>query len=142
MRDELNEPLGIGPDVSPLTMRAGFSAFAVAAALTAAAIVAGELWLIRSAAPRAGDVFAASPAQTLTAPIEPPTLRLSENSDPPSKPLPEFASADRVDQPGKAAKPGPAKPARGRPGAPEPLIIDVQQALAALRVKDPQGAQR
>jgi hypothetical protein len=141
LRDELNEPLGIGPDASPLTMRAGFSAFAIVAALTAAAIVAGELWLIRGAAPRAGDVFAASPAQRLTAPVEPPALRLSENSDPPSKPLPEPASADRVDQPGKAAELGLAKPAR-RPGAPEPLIIDVQQALAALRVKDPQGAQR
>ncbi len=77
---------------------------------------------------------AAVAAERFGAPAELPPLRLTATFAPLPKQPPAPALADR------GAEPNAAKPARVRPGAPEPLIIDVQQALAALRVKDGSAA--
>ncbi len=132
MRDELNEPLGIGSNLPAPATTVGAGALAAVAALVVAMVVLGETSLIRGVALRIGGAVMESAA----APAEVPPLRLTARFDAPTMPPP---TADMTD---KTEAASPAKPARVRAGAPEPLIIDVQQALAALRARDLSPAQR
>jgi hypothetical protein len=136
LRDELNEPLGIGSNLPAPATTVGAGALAAVAALVAAMVVLGETSLIRGVAPRIGGAVTESAAAKAAAPAEVPPLRLTASSDAPTKPPPTEDMTDKTE----AASP--AKPARVRAGAPEPLIIDVQQALAALRARDLSPAQR
>ena len=135
MRDELNEPLGLGPNRFPPAASGGAGFLAAAAALVALGAVLGEIAVLRGA-PAAGGISAPF-AERPIPPADPPPLRLTaaKSADPPAKPLP---AADL----GEGATPAQPKSLRHRGGAPEPLIIDVQRALAALRAKDLAAAER
>jgi len=128
LREELHEPLGLGTRA-----RAGGTGavvvLAAAAALVAAGIAAGEASRLR-ALPVRSFVVAARP----NAAADPAAPAVTASIASPAKP------AARTDSPDKAG--APAKPTRDRAGAPEPLIIDVQQALAALRAQGIPPTQR
>jgi hypothetical protein len=136
LRDELHEPLGLMTSPAAPPRRGGGVVLAAIAALVVAGVAAGQAMLIRNAA-RAGRPAASTALARPPAPPETPPLRLSAVPDPPPAP-PAPALAPIVADAGFA--PPKAKPARVRAGAPEPLIIDVKQALAALRAQDAPSA--
>jgi hypothetical protein len=133
LRDELNEPLGLGSDPLAQAASVGGWTFLMAAALVALAVGLGEESLLLGLGPRTGAGPAARSGAQATAPAVPPPLRLVEA---PAKPPPSAVPA------GKLAAPTSVGAVRARSGAPEPLIIDVQQALARLRAQDPSAAER
>jgi hypothetical protein len=132
LRDELNEPLGTGPGRPASAPKGRAGVFAAVAAGIAAAAVAGEWSLLSDAA--ASRARAAVVMERYGAPVERPPLRLTETFDAPPQASPAAAPAK------SAVKAPPAGPARLRAGAPEPLIIDVQQALAAQRARSEAAA--
>ena len=128
LRDELHEPLGLGT-----RPRAGgkgaVAVLAAAAALVAAGIAAGEASRLR-ALPFRNAVVAARPS----AAADPAAPSVTASIAPPAKPAARTDASDKAESA--------AKPARDRAGAPEPLIIDVQQALAALKARGAPPTQR
>ncbi len=132
LRDQLNEPLGMDSDPFAQAPSAGW-AFLVAAALVALAVGLGEEYLLLGLKPHGGAGLAAGSMAQAAAPSSLPPLRL----------VAAPANPPQVTEPVKMlAPPGSTGAVRGRSGAPEPLIIDVQQALARLRAQDPFAAER
>jgi hypothetical protein len=99
-------------------------------ALVAAALVLAGLSLTQKIRSQARPMLVEPSARGPVAQSEAPSLRLTEALDPPANPS-AAASAD------EAALRAQARLPRVRAGAPEPLIIDVRQALASLRRRDP-----
>jgi hypothetical protein len=127
LRDDLMKPLGSN-GLAPAA-NGGAGAFVASAALVAAAVILGETAFLRPlASPTAGRVAVFSAETTV-----PPPLRLTPSLDAPPPP------AELV---GHFPPPSSDKPPHVRAGASEPLIIDVQQALAALRATDLTAALR
>jgi hypothetical protein len=135
LNDELNAPLGLGSDRDARGAKGGAGIFALAAALVAFAVAFGEVAFLRGDTSWTTGGGAAFRREPVAAPADPPPLRLTQSFEAPAKPPP---AADLA----APAAPSLAKPPRSRAGALEPLIIDVQQALAALRAKDSAAAQR
>jgi hypothetical protein len=133
LRDELNEPLRIGSSLPGRSASAGGWTFLAVAALVALTVGLGEEYLLLSARPQNGGRVAAALLAHTTVPEVSPPLRLVEA---PAKPP---RAADPAD---KTAAPSITGTVRVRSGAPEPLTIDVQQALARLRAQDPSPAGR
>ena len=136
MYDELNAPLGLGENRRAPAAKGGAGIFAVVAALIAFAVVFGEAAFLRGASSQRPGGGAASLLEMSAALADPPPLRLTQSVEALAKPPPAADPAEQV------APTSRAKPLHSRAGAPEPLIIDVQQALAALRAKDAAAAQR
>jgi hypothetical protein len=130
LRDELNEPLGLGPNRPAPAACGGSGAFAAVAAAVAAAIILAELAFLRGAPSGAAGRIVKSAWEGSAVLADPPPLRLTQSLDAPAKPPP---AADTIED---APPANPGRSPHARAGAPEPLIIDVQQALAALRAKD------
>ncbi len=133
MRDELNEPLGMGSDPLAQAASIGGWTFLMAAALVALAVGLGEEYLLLSLRPHNSAGLVARSVAQATAPADSPPLRLVEA---PAKPPPLVDTAEKV------AAPSSTGTVRVHSGAPEPLIIDVQQALARLRAQDPSATER
>ncbi len=133
MRDQLNEPLGMGSDPLAHAASIGGWTFLMAAALVALAVGLGEEYLLLSLRPHNSTGLVARSVAQATAPANSPPLRLAEA---PAKPPPLVDTAEKV------AAPSSTGTVRVHSGAPEPLIIDVQQALARLRAQDPSAAAR
>ncbi len=133
MRDELNEPLGMGSDPLARAASIGGWTFLMAAALVALAVGLGEEYLLLSLRPHNGAGLVAGSVAQATAPTDLPPLRIVEA---PAKPPPLVDTAEKV------AAPSSTGTVRVHSGAPEPLIIDVQQALARLRAQDPSATER
>ncbi len=133
MRDELNEPLGMGSNRPAQAASAGAGTFLAVVVLVALTVGLGEEYLLLSARSQNGGSIGARFSARAAAWADPPPLRLVEA---PAKPPPAAHPAE------KAAAPSVVGTVRVRSGAPEPLIIDVQQALAALRAQDPSASER
>lgn len=128
LHDELNAPLGLGSNRRPPAAKGGTGIFAVAAVLVASTIIFAETAFLRGAPSWTRGDGAASAREQSVGP-DPPPLRLTPSVEASAKPP---SAVDPGDQPTPTS---PAKPPDSR-AAPEPLIIDVQQALAAMRAKD------
>lgn len=135
LRDEVNEPLGLlpGPEQRPAAGTGWKMLPLVAPALVAVAMAAFTLGR-HDAASRAGSLAARTETRA-AARSEPTPSREPVAVDKPA--LPPIATADQVETASgvKVARPGGA-------AAPIPLIIDVQQALAAVKAKAAPDAQR
>jgi hypothetical protein len=133
--DEVNEPLGLlsDPDPRPVAKTGWTLAIAApaAVALAMAAFTVGR----HDAAPRGESFAARTDAPTAPVRANPPPAPASVGVDKP--PLPPIATADQVEAASgvKVTRPDGAS-------APIPLIIDVQQALAAAKLKAAAGVQR
>ena len=127
LRDEVNEPLGLWPAAQPRP--AGGSALTTisftAPLVVAVAMAAFTLGRHEALPPRAQLALEAQ-APPAPARVEPPPVRAEPEAAPKSA-VPPVAAAE-------AAANG-ASVARSGAGAPTPLIIDVQQALAARKAK-------
>ncbi len=134
MHDELNTPLGLGSDRPTPAFKGGAATSAVVAALVALAVVFGEAAFLRGGPSWTAGAGAPSLRESSVAPVEPPPLRLTQSLEAPTKP------AEAADPAAEPAPPSRVKPSHGLVGAAKPLIIDVQQALAALRAKDSAAA--
>jgi hypothetical protein len=135
-RDEVNEPLGLLPGPDPRQgPRIVWRIIPVAApALVAVAMAAFTLGR-RDEPPRAEPLALSAEAPRAPARVEP---ALSPGSGGASNPtLPPAAAADQIERASgvKVTRQG------GGANAPTPLIIDVQQALAAAR-RTASGVQR
>ena len=123
--DELYQPLGFRPDATRPTPRRRPRAFTALAAFVAAAAVAGQASFVATGELKTGDALAqipsaqASSAQALASAASPPS-RPAESAPAPAGPPTLDKAEARL-----------ARPSLTRTGAPEPLIIDVQAALAA-----------
>jgi hypothetical protein len=140
LRDELNEPLGTAATRRD-PVRVGGTGVLIAVAALVAALVLGEAASLRLAAPLRASV-AALPAQRPVAPAPLPPLRLVRDLDAPPTPAAPAAPVVAEAPAEKPAPPEAPKPGRVSSGAPQPLIIDVQQALAALRAQDSPAERR
>ncbi len=149
MRDELYEPLGVTSSGHEPVQISGPGVL-VAVATLVAAVVLGEAASLRFAASRTAPA-ATFPAQNPAVAAAPPLLRLTGDFGGPGAPVGPAAAKGAFEKPlaPVAAPPpesppaiAPARAAAARAGAPEPLIIDVQQALAALKAQDPAAAPR
>ena len=133
LRDELNEPLGMGSDPFAQGASAGGWTFLIAAALVALAVGLGEEYLLLGLRTHDGAGSAARSVAQAATPVDSPPQRVVAT---PANPPPVANPAKKV------AAPSSTGSVRPRSGAPEPLIIDVQQALARLRAQDPSAAER
>jgi hypothetical protein len=130
LRDEVNEPLGLLPGPDPragATM--GWTILSIAAPVLVAVAMAAFTFGRQDAQPR-GQSFTARTEAAPTAPVraEPPPSPASASAD--NAALPPVATADQVE-----AASGVKVTRQGGATAPAPLIIDVQQALAAANAK-------
>ena len=129
MRDEVNEPLGLLPGSDPgagATM--GWTILPIAAPVLVAVAMAAFTFGRHDAQPR-GQSFAARTEAAPAAPVRaepPPPSPASASAD--YAALPPVAAADQVE-----AASGVKVTRQGGATAPAPLIIDVQQALAAAK---------
>lgn len=123
----------MGSSPTGLASSAGGWTFLAVAALVALTVGLSEEYLLLSARPQNDGVPAAPFLARTSVPEVSPPLRLVEA---PAKPP---LAADLAD---KTAAPSITGTVRVRSGAPEPLIIDVQQALARLRAQDPSATER
>lgn len=114
--DELNQPLGLGPSVAPRASPLRTGVFAAVAAFIVAAAVAAQAAFVLGGAPRtvAPTAEAAPVPPVLAAALPPPVT--TPAAPPVEKTLPRSVEV--------------------RAGAPAPLIIDVQQALAQMRAQN------
>jgi hypothetical protein len=135
MLDDVNKPLGMGWDRAPRT-DGGPAAMLFATATVIVAVVLAEIVLIPGrpllqSLPPAKLAVIETPAAT-----KPPPAPGAKNADQPD-PLSPRGGDPAARPPLAAANPiekvSAAKPPHTVAGAPEPLIIDVQQALAAVR---------
>ena len=128
LRDEVNEPLGLlpGPDRRAVA-RTGWKMLPLAAPAAVAIAMAAFTFGLRGAQPR-GDWFAAR-TEAPPAPVraEPPSPG-SAGVDSPARPPISTADQNEAASSVKDTRQGDAS-------APIPLIIDVQQALAAAKAK-------
>jgi hypothetical protein len=127
LRDEVNEPLGLWPGPQPRP--AGGSALttiSLAAPLVVGVAMAAFTLGRHEALPPGGPLAMEAPAPPAPARVDPPPVRAEPQSAP--KPAdPPVAAAEAVAHGANIARSG--------AGAPTPLIIDVQQALAAQKAK-------
>ena len=130
LRDEVNEPLGLlpGPDQrAGVTM--GWTILPIAAPVLVAVAMAAFTFGRHDAQPRGRSFMARTEAAT-AAPLraKPPPSPASASAD--NAALPPAATADQIE-----AASGVKVTRQGGATAPAPLIIDVQQALAAAKAK-------
>ena len=136
LRDEVNEPLGFlpAPEQRPVAGTGWKMLALVAPALVAVAMAAFTI----------GRYDARPPAEWLATRSEAPPAPARAAAPPSQEPV----AADRPAQPPIAAADqlqtasGVKVTQQGGGAAPVPLIIDVQQALAAARARAALGAQR
>lgn len=128
LRDEVNEPLGLlpGPDQRAVA-RTGWKMRLLAAPAAVAVAMAAFTFGLRDAKPR-GDWFAARteapPSPVRAEPPSPGSTGVENPAPPPISAADQNEAVSRV----KVTRQGDAS-------APIPLIIDVQQALAAAKAK-------
>jgi hypothetical protein len=133
LRDELHEPLGRGPDPAPQAKKGAAVALIAAAVSLTSAIVLAEASLTYPIRWQDMPTAVALAPNRPAAPEKAPPLRLAE-APPARSAAPALAE--------EAAPRTPVRPARIRAGAPEPLVIDVRQALASLRARERAAADR
>jgi hypothetical protein len=130
LRDEVNEPLGLlpGPDQrAGVTM--GWTILPIAAPVLVAVAMATFTFGRHDAQPRGRSFMARTEAATAAPPrAKPPPSPASAGAD--NAALPPAATADQIE-----AASGVKVTRQGGATAPAPLIIDVQQALAAAKAK-------
>jgi hypothetical protein len=126
LRDEVNEPLGVWPVQQSRSSGAGWTLLAVVAPAVAAVAMAAFTFGGYDARRRALAAEAEARLAPMRADPSPPA-----QSKPVERPAgPPIAAADRIDAP-TGAKVTP----NGVANTPTPLIIDVQQALAAQKAR-------
>jgi hypothetical protein len=136
LRDEVNEPLGLLPSSEQrLTAGMGRMILPVAAPAVVAVAMAAFTFASHDAPSRAESLAAKTEAPPAAARAEPPPPRGPGAVDKPA--APPIATADQIE-----AASGVKVTRPGGPAAPIPLIIDVQQALAAAKAKAAPGVQR
>jgi hypothetical protein len=123
----------MGSDPFARRPSAGGWTFLIAAALVALAVGLCEEYFLIGLRPHSGARLAGDSVARVATPVESPPLRLVEA---PANPPPVANPAKTLVAPSSTGS------VRVRSGAPEPLIIDVQQALAKLRARDPSAAER
>jgi hypothetical protein len=129
LRDELNEPLGFGPNARKLAARRGAGAFAAGAAFIAAAALSSQMAFLVGSAPRGKTVVAVAQQATRapTTAIVPLRGAGETEAAPHAQIAGDRAGAD--ESAAHVARPDHAS----RPSGTQPLIIDVRQALAGRR---------
>ncbi len=132
LRDEVNEPLLPGPDERPVAGR-GWKFLPVAAPAVVALAMAAFTFARHDAPPRADSLAARTEAPPATARADQPPAQGSGALDNPAP----IATADQVE-----AASGVKITRQGGAALPIPLIIDVQQALAAQKAKAAPVVQR
>ncbi len=127
LRDELHKPLGLESASTERSGRRSAIALAAIAALVAAGAAGGEASLLRAIPHHSAGLAEGSVPADLSA------LRASPSDERPAKPLAPPPDRAMAEVPDRTASTAPARAPHVRDGAPGPLIIDVRQALAALR---------
>ena len=135
LRDEVNEPLGFlpGPEQRP-DAGTGWKMLALVAPALVAVAMAAFTFGRYDARPPEEWLAARTEAPPAPARVQPASSQEPIQADRPAQP--PIAAADQL----QAA--GGAKVTQQNGAAPMPLIIDVQQALAAARARAASGAQR
>lgn len=128
LRDEVYEPLGLlpVPELRPAA-RIGWKIAPLAAPVVVAIAMAAFTFGRHYEPPRAEPLAARTAPPAQAAPAPPPSPAPAGADKPGASPI---AASDRID-----TASGVKVLRQGAPSAPTPLIIDVQQALAAEKAK-------